>query len=188
MPEATHSEWGDAMNGKLRRVAQVVCATLVLIGSGAATAGASESTADSATPQIVSISKAGGVETVKYNDGSYFSSESDDPITIQGGSFTWSARIACCLDSREWTAANSGQTYIKISKSVRLDNGKCSNMKIRLLKSRWYGWEDFGEKTYYCPHPSETSWSTSPGTYKFHIEPTFQGGPYNDVAGSVRYP
>ena len=144
------------------------------------------------TVSVKSVPAAVDGDTIVYSDGSRFTSSETkkSPNTVQSGQFGYTMEVACCLDSRQWTANGNGTTNVQVqSARDEVAGNPCSSMRITLFRSEWWGWSQVGGAQDSGCGPKSLYWGTSAGTYKFHAEPTRGGGgPYVYAYGTVYYP
>jgi len=105
--------------------------------------------------------------------------------SFASGSFTWSAHLKCCINSRDWTQGGGSTTIVSFA---GCEPNMAGQYRISLYKNQTFGDHNYGTVTYACGRTQQYTWTGLPsGTYHFHFSKV-DDGIYIDANGSVSYP
>lgn len=164
----------------LRVLAAAGAALLLVLTPSAAIATTSEVPPAPPAPASVStVDNGDGTETIRYDDGSEFTSSVPNPFA-RSGSFTWSGTFEHLLESRQWTTVSAGDIWIDVGTI-----GNCNDDKYLALyrSGKLVG----SNRAMGCSGGSFVWRGVSAGDYRFQL---WDNKPYSGsrtVSGTVRY-
>ena len=129
---------------------------------------------------VVSVTQDGPMETITYEDGATFTSNT----LARAGSFTWNADFSASLYSRLWSTGGTGDIWIDVGAI-----SKCANGTIKLGLYRGDYTQVGTTRAVSCSGGSYV-WRTVPqGSFRFQIWDNNTGDGYfpHYTAGKTRY-